>query len=487
MLRTLPILEDLKEMMQLITAKVAWLVFGVPLVLLVLLGFAADRTTSSFARSEYWVSHTRQVQTELETLRADMFMAQDARKGYVLAADESSLTAYDEAIQNVPAILAHLRVLLADNPSQIARLDQLEPIMQQKLVVLQRSMALRKSGKADDPQQATLTAENAQFTSQMLALFNELNQGETALLKERVVISAERYQRLRVLLGTALALVVLFLLASFVRLIIELRQRMRAEAAVRRLSSRILQLQDAERRKIARELHDGLGQYLAASKMNVDGVLYDQALSQAHKKALTEASELLEQGISEARTLSYLLHPPLLDEVGFRAAAEWYIQGFSERSKIQVQLNMMPGLESIPKDIELVLFRVLQEALTNIHRHSASPTAEIRIVMIGLQVQMEIEDQGRGIPKALLDDFRRKTGTGVGLAGMRERVHEFQGELEIYSEGRGALLRVAVPMPKTTVATANVSGPPDLQSTLRTQMGAAEESGGGLLFSALPV
>jgi signal transduction histidine kinase len=358
------------------------------------------------------------------------------------------------------------------------------------LAILQESILLRRSdlkgaGRADADRQDEVTKENEQLTDQTVTLLNGMGGEEDSLLEQRVVVSADTYRRMRVVLAVAFMAVVLFLLVTFGRLLMELRHRMRAEAAVRRLSGRILQLQDVERRRIARELHDGVGQYFASSKMTVDSVLRGGSLSEAQREALTEATELLEQGIGEARTLSYLLHPPLLDEVGFRAAAEWYINGFSERSKIKVQFTAPANLELMSKDIELVLFRVLQEALTNIHRHAASATAEARIYSSPGRVSMEIEDRGKGISRTLLEDFRRSTGTGVGLAGMRERVSEFQGSLEISSEGRGTLLKVEMPLPRPVSANATAAGPPEIRTQLGLSREEAASSGKGLMLASV--
>jgi len=252
------------------------------------------------------------------------------------------------------------------------------------------------------------------------------------------------------------------------------------------LSSRILQLQDTERRRIARELHDGVAQYFASAKMTVDSVS-PEGLSENQNEALTEASHLLEQGMAEARTLSHLLHPPLLDDIGFRAAAEWYISGFSERSKIKVQFIAPADLGAMPKEVELVLFRVLQESLTNIHRHAGSATAEVRLFSVGGRVTMEVKDQGRGIPAPMLDDFRRSTGTGVGLAGMRERVGEFQGKLDIASqENQGTLLKVEIPLPQSDFADGQASGPPNLPAKVRSRADRSASSENGLMMATVP-
>jgi signal transduction histidine kinase len=480
-----PSLLELKEIMRLASGRATWLVFAVPLFLLVIIGVVADRTTTSFAQSERWVSHTREVQTAIESLRAGVFVAQDSRKGYLLTNDESGLDRYTAASQQVPQLLKHLRELTADNAAQQARLDSLEPLIQSKLSLLQQSIDLRRVGNADAAQQAEFTRDNESLSDRMTAILAEMGNEENRLLQQRVLVSAGTYRHMRVVLAVAFEAVVLFLMLTFGRLLVELRNRMRAEAAVRRLSGRILQLQDAERRRVARELHDGVGQYFAASKMAVDGVLRGESLTEAQRKALAEAVQLLEQGVAEARTLSYLLHPPLLDEVGFRAAAEWYINGFSERSNIKVQFSAPAILEPMSKDIELVLFRVLQEALTNIHRHAASPTAEVRIYSIARRVSMEVEDRGKGISRTSLEDFRRSFGAGVGLSGMRERVSEFQGTLEIISEGRGTLLKVEMPLPPPDSADATASGPPSIRTQLDLNT-EATNGGSSLLLVGVP-
>lgn len=472
--------------MHLASGKATWIVLGIPILLLALIGVIADRTTAAYATSEQWVSHTHEVETALESLRANVFKMQDARKGYMLTADDVSLSDYSSAAGQISADLNHLRQLTGDNENEQSRLDRLNPVIQQKLSLMQESIALRKSGSLDVQKQRSVTDQNEQLTAQMVTIFSEMSQEERSLLKQRVVISTDKYQRVRLVLGIAVIAIVLTLLLNFGRLLVELRNRMRAEAAVRRLSSHILRLQDAERRKVARDIHDGIGQYFAASKMGVQGVLQGDSLSAAQRKALEEACSLMEQGMSEARTLSHLLHPPLLDEVGFRAAADWYVNGFTQRSKIQVKLIAPENLDNLSKDVELVLFRVLQEALTNIHRHSGSRSAEVRIAASYGRVTMEIEDWGKGISPSLLADFRRKTGTGVGLAGMRERVDDFHGSMDIASEGKGTLLKVAMPLPRVNPAQATAAGPPSLNASLELSTEEPGNSGGGFLLTAVP-
>ncbi len=214
---------------------------------------------------------------------------------------------------------------------------------------------------------------------------------------------------------------------------------------LRDLSSRLLRAQDEERRRIARELHDSLGQYLAGLKMTL--ALIRQGGARSTDERWSESDEILERCITETRTLSHLLHPPLLDEMGLISAAQWYIEGFASRSGIKVTTDIDPNLGRLPQSVETALFRVLQECLTNIHRHSGSQGAEVRLGRNNVEIFLEVRDHGQGMSSTLVDRFgRKRTEPGVGLSGMRERVSELAGKLEISSGNHGTLVRVTVPV-----------------------------------------
>ncbi len=215
-------------------------------------------------------------------------------------------------------------------------------------------------------------------------------------------------------------------------------------AALRQLSSRLLSLQDSERRRIARELHDSLGQYLVALKLNVD-ILRQ---SPGRVELWSQSEELMERCIAEVRTLSYLLHPPTMDAVGIASAARWYVEGFGLRSGLKLILDAPNDPVRLPDAIELALFRVLQEALTNVHRHSGASMAEILIRRSSGQVILEVKDNGRGMEQEMLDRFREAgTGTGVGLMSMHERARELGGKVRIESNGTGTSIRITIPVP----------------------------------------
>ena len=226
---------------------------------------------------------------------------------------------------------------------------------------------------------------------------------------------------------------------------LDITARRRAEQMIRRLSGRLLNLQDQERRRIARELHDSLGQYLVGLKITIEMLANPAATDKAD--LLRQCSEILDRCISEARTLSHLLHPPLLDEAGFASAAKWFVEGFSQRSGIPVKLELPENPSRLPSPVEIALFRVLQEGLTNVHRHSRSPSAEIRVELDAENVTLEIKDHGCGVPKAVLEPTSENgRHSGVGLSGMQERAFELGGTFEIESDVKGTKLMLKLPL-----------------------------------------
>jgi PAS domain S-box-containing protein len=214
-----------------------------------------------------------------------------------------------------------------------------------------------------------------------------------------------------------------------------------ANESLRSLSGRLVRLQDEERKRLARELHDSVGQILAAMGMNL-GALRAQRekLDAQGGRAITETARLLEQATREIRTISHLLHPPLLEIAGLATALRWYVDGFAERSKIRIDVEIPENLERLPDDMELAIFRLVQECLTNIHRHSESGTAAIRIWQDGNRLIVRVEDQGKGIPKDKHQDLATSGKTGVGFGGMRERLRQLGGTLEIESDANGTIV-----------------------------------------------
>ncbi|MEK6374795.1 MAG: PAS domain S-box protein [Acidobacteriota bacterium] len=223
--------------------------------------------------------------------------------------------------------------------------------------------------------------------------------------------------------------------------------RKEAERSLRKLSGRLLRLQDEERRRIARQLHDTTAQSLAALRMNLSVIKRSPAASDhAIKEAVDESIALSDQSIAEIRALSYQLHPPFIDEAGLLTSLRWYVRGFERRSGITVTVDAPDDLERFPGDLETAVFRIIQEALTNIQRHSGSAIAHIRLEKQAEGIRLEIEDEGRGMPEDLRADEGALASAGVGIAAMQQRVTELGGRLQIQSQDRGTRIIVTFPL-----------------------------------------
>jgi PAS domain S-box-containing protein len=235
----------------------------------------------------------------------------------------------------------------------------------------------------------------------------------------------------------------------------DITERKRAEESLRLLSGQLLHLQDQERRRIARELHDSAGQILAALGMNLSLVGSENGnIAPRAAKAIQESVGLVQELSRELRTISHLLHPPLLDEVGLASGLRSYLEGFTERSKISVDLELPEDLGRLQQDSETAIFRIVQECLTNIHRHSESPVARIRIRRTDIEVSLEVEDRGKGIPAEKRQAMDSGGTAGVGIRGMRERLRQLGGSLEINSNDTGTVVVARLPVASTSLITA---------------------------------
>jgi len=240
------------------------------------------------------------------------------------------------------------------------------------------------------------------------------------------------------------------LLRAKVRVFAELHRKTQQ---LEMLNARMTVLQEEERRRIARELHDSVGQLLAAISMNsvlVEAESYKLTPDAAQR--ISENAAMVQEASKQIRTISHLLHPPLLDEVGLASALQWYVEGFSERSKIDARLDIPRELAGLSKEMELSIFRVVQECLTNIHRHARSSTAGIRIVQDDACLRVEIEDAGKGIPLEKRSTFGSSAHIGVGLRGMRERLRQLGGTLQVQSNSPGTRVTAILPVLRDTAA-----------------------------------
>lgn len=220
-----------------------------------------------------------------------------------------------------------------------------------------------------------------------------------------------------------------------------------SESSLRELSQHLLRTQDEERRRIGRDLHDSLGQYLAALRMKLAALGRMVGPNAKAVTEITECTHLTDAALKEVRTVSYLLYPPMLEEFGLKSAISWYLEGFSSRSGVKTTLDVSFDMKRLDHDVELALFRVLQESLTNVHRHSGSTTASVRLGMQNDSAILEVRDQGKGIPQSLDHSEQDRICTlGVGMRGMNERLRQLGGRVEVSSSPKGTIVTAIVPI-----------------------------------------
>jgi signal transduction histidine kinase len=239
------------------------------------------------------------------------------------------------------------------------------------------------------------------------------------------------------------------LLRAKVSVFAELHRRTRQLGALndelRVLSQKLINTQDEERRRIARELHDSLGQELSAAKMLSDTICADNGLTPTAKKAAIEMSSLIDHTIQQVRSISYLLHPPLLDEIGLKSALEWYVEGLTKRSGIEISIQLEPQeFPRLAPELEMTVFRIVQEALTNVFRHAEAHKAEVIVTLRDNEVLTRICDDGKGI-EPLVSELQPQ-GLGVGIAGMKQRVKEFGGTLKLVRSDPGTIVQASIPV-----------------------------------------
>lgn len=229
-------------------------------------------------------------------------------------------------------------------------------------------------------------------------------------------------------------------------IVVEVTEQRKLEESLRRLTRMLLRAQDEEQRRIARHLHDSINQYHSALKMNLLKLRRNNIDHARRGELLSQSIELLDYCMAETRTISYLLHPPLLDEMGFISATRWYAKGFAQRSGIEVNLILPAEMDRLPAPAEVALFRILQESLTNVHRHARASSVEIEVVRIQNEIMLKVQDNGCGIPAGTLRKLRESAGAGgVGLASMNERVRELHGVLQVQSL-QGTTVRATIPV-----------------------------------------
>jgi signal transduction histidine kinase len=453
-------------MLSRLTARIA---FVIAIGLLLVCAILVYSTVLNLAESERLVTHTHQVQELLAGTESAIASAARARLSYAFSGDDAALEQYKRYVAHIPVVLNNLRQSTADNPKQKEPCNQLEALVNDRIQLWEKSVALKQSGQQAPAGQPDVTRQSVLVADEIVSITDAMRSEEAKLLEQRTTALHVHFVFLVFILSITFIAAVMLLLWHYRLLRDELHARewaqqeaaaaaktaveaerkahaseaaaLASQNAARRLNARLLQLRDDERRKFSRELHDSIGQYLAAAKMMLES-LSDRDTDPRY----AECVNLLDQSIKETRTISHLLHPTGLDEVGFTVAATSYAEGFAQRSGLRLDIQISEPAKRLPREVEIALFRVLQEALTNIHRHSKSTSAELRFEVGPETVVLTIRDKGVGIPNEVLERFRSSSTSGVGLAGMRERIRELGGTFEVESGSEGTCVRVVVPL-----------------------------------------
>ena len=417
----------------------------------------------AFARlrtSQEWVQHTRNVQLALHQFSTMATRAGRLRAQYVDSGDSSFLQRQQAAVADLRNALAGLQRLVSDNVSQVDNWKKLTILTDSRIALMNQAIELKRAGRSTLENQASIVRELTVTSESTDQLLQSMYEEEQRLLEEREQRENSSFNVIAGVLATSLFLALVLFVIHHQLLAVQVRERVRAEVAQRALSARLLTLQDEERRKFARELHDSVGQHLAAMKMAIS--MLEVKLPGDH--LLRDCLKLLDDSIAETRTISHLLHPPLLDEAGLNSAARWFVEGFAKRSGIDVNLNIENGTTRFSDSTELVLFRVLQESLTNVHRHSGAKRADVSLKTLGNSLILKVKDYGHGLPASVLQNLREDgTGGGVGLAGMTERIREIGGRLEINSNSGGSELVAWVPI-RLRTDSAEIPAPQEVKS-----------------------
>lgn len=404
--------------------------------LVVIIAAAGSATMKEMADSRGWLGHTYQVKSEIADLQLDRALLRqyETTRGAASGENSAFLQSTAEALRGS---LGRLKELTRDNPPQEERLEQLEPLLDQHI----RDIEASPSGGA---------AENPQIEARINQIIGDISTRETQLLAVRQAAWERDFRRNIAVLAFAVGACLLLLFTNMHLLREDARSSRIATEHIRdtadsyrALSARIIGLQDAERRRLGRELHDSIGQSLTGLQMNLEQFM---AKHGEGDPLLAESYELVRRTAREVRTISQLLHPPLLDVVGFVPAAQNYIQQFGRRSGIEVRMNFPDDLKLPSKEAELMLFRVLQESLTNVHRHAQATGLDVWLTRQHDEVALTIQDNGRGLPAGLVEGFQAGMASGVGLAGMRERLAEFGGKLQVESSHSGTTVRASIPV-----------------------------------------
>jgi signal transduction histidine kinase len=419
------------------------LIFASAIFLLVVCGSALAWMFNRIYTGEKWVRHTYRVQLMVTQIETDLGQTGRVRQTFLQTGDRQYLENIQQTRNELFDRLAQLEFMVQDNADEEKASVALEQAVKDRFRTFDESLQLAQSGTSTHEAQDHFTADLVTWSQRTSTIAQGILDAESTLLDRRLLLTKSLSIWTVVVLALTFVLALYMLWEHYRGLTHELAERKLAERNALNLSAQLLNAQDQERRKIARDLHDGLGQNLVAAKMIADSLL-DKPPDNVK---LQELIGILQDSVASTRSISHLLHPPLVDELGFVSAARSYLDGYSSRTGIQVNADLPDYEDRLPRDLELTLFRVLQEALSNIQRHSKSTKAGVQFRIDGKTASLKIWDHGVGLPPSMFQEFRTNgTNVGVGLAGIKERVRERNGQFTIHSDSLGTTISTTFPI-----------------------------------------
>lgn len=412
-------------------------VFTAALVLLVLTATVSEKVAGSYRESAELVSHTREVEVHIARARGALARTEAVLMKEISSANRSSRS-YGKSLSEAESELHEIRSLTAGNAQDQERLQSLARELDELRKAAEQTIATPIV-----PQSLETVDVRFQTADEHL---KQMRDEQKALLIARSQLSETEYNRMRIFFETCFFFAAFVLLWSSLDILRQSSRASRAEKAVKALNVQLQRAHDEEGKRIGRDLHDSIGQLFVALKIALSRVEARTDVPEDVRMHARLAMQAADEGTRETRTISLLLHPPMLEELGLAAAVDWFVKGFSERSGISVHLNVPRDALKLPPEIALALFRAIQVGLGNIHRHAHSNSADVSFTLESDIVSLEIWDYGAGIPKERLKLLQTlPAAVGVGLGGLKERVEELGGNLEITSDEAGTCLRVRLP------------------------------------------
>ena len=431
--------------------------FAVALACIIALGAMQYHMARRLAKDDQQALQNRQRLEDLDICESRLNAADAAAQSFVITAQPAYLDTFRQSETDVRRQIGELRGLSAPDAALESALDRLAMQADADFVVLQNEIDARQSGASTAEKLFTLETAIRKTTGGFRTTVGDIQTEQNRLIASERDSSRQANQQTSALIILGSIVAFGLLAASGIGLYFDVAERRRAERnlqeserSLRELSHQLLRSQDEERRRIGRELHDSVGQSLVFLKLGLDRLLAELSAGDPRIAATVAGClEAAEDSIKEVRTMSYLLHPPMLDEAGLQVTLPWYVEGFSKRSGIRTTCEISPQLGRLTPEVELAMFRILQESLTNVHKHSGSPTAEVRLEQRNGSLFLEVQDHGKGMPQTSRSSSSLETrrGYGVGLRGMNERVRQLGGRLEVISAPASTTVRATIPCP----------------------------------------